>query len=198
MARATTSTGRLSPRRARPDGPRGSRNPLRRRSAPRGSCARCWRPAPDILLLDEPTNHLDLPAIEWLESEIAGLRSALVLISHDRRFLETLSRSTVWLDRGQHAAHGARLRLLRGMARPGAGRRRARPPQARPQDRRGRALGALRRHRAAQAQCPAHGQPRRACAQERRDARRAVGSVRMARQRGRGERQARHRGNRPR
>ncbi len=58
-------------------------------------------PEPDILLLDEPTNHLDLPAIEWLESEIRGLRSALVLISHDRRFLETLSRATVWLDRGR-------------------------------------------------------------------------------------------------
>ena len=57
-------------------------------------------PEPDILLLDEPTNHLDLPAIEWLESELAASRSALVLISHDRRFLETLSRATVWLDRG--------------------------------------------------------------------------------------------------
>ena len=57
-------------------------------------------PAPDILLLDEPTNHLDLPAIEWLESELRSQRAALVLISHDRRFLENLSRSTVWLDRG--------------------------------------------------------------------------------------------------
>ncbi len=51
-------------------------------------------------MLDEPTNHLDLPAIEWLESELKSLRSALVLISHDRRFLENLSRATVWLDRG--------------------------------------------------------------------------------------------------
>jgi len=57
-------------------------------------------PEPDILLLDEPTNHLDLPAIEWLEKAIAGLRSAVVLISHDRRFLENLSRRTVWIDRG--------------------------------------------------------------------------------------------------
>jgi ATP-binding cassette subfamily F protein uup len=53
-----------------------------------------------VLLLDEPTNHLDLPAIEWLERTLAGLRSAILLISHDRRFLETLSRATVWLDRG--------------------------------------------------------------------------------------------------
>jgi ATP-binding cassette subfamily F protein uup len=58
-------------------------------------------PAPDILLLDEPTNHLDLPTIEWLERELAARRGALVLISHDRRFLETLSRTTIWLDRGR-------------------------------------------------------------------------------------------------
>jgi ATP-binding cassette subfamily F protein uup len=68
--------------------------------ARRAALARTLAPQPDILLLDEPTNHLDLPAIEWLESELADLRSALVLISHDRRFLQNLSRSTVWLDRG--------------------------------------------------------------------------------------------------
>jgi ATP-binding cassette subfamily F protein uup len=68
--------------------------------ARRAALARVLAPQPDILLLDEPTNHLDLPAIEWLETELKGLRSALVLISHDRRFLETLSRATVWLDRG--------------------------------------------------------------------------------------------------
>ncbi|RUP08593.1 ATP-binding cassette domain-containing protein [Hyphomicrobium sp.] len=56
---------------------------------------------PDVLLLDEPTNHLDLTAIEWLESTLQASRSALLLISHDRRFLETLSRATVWLDRGK-------------------------------------------------------------------------------------------------
>ncbi|MFO1149805.1 MAG: ABC-F family ATP-binding cassette domain-containing protein [Alsobacter sp.] len=69
--------------------------------ARRAALARALAPQPDILLLDEPTNHLDLPAIEWLENEIRSLRSALVLISHDRRFLETLSRATVWLDRGR-------------------------------------------------------------------------------------------------
>lgn len=68
--------------------------------ARRAALARVLAPEPDILLLDEPTNHLDLPAIEWLEAELAGLRSALVLISHDRRFLQNLSRKTVWLDRG--------------------------------------------------------------------------------------------------
>ena len=68
--------------------------------ARRAAMARVLAPSPDILLLDEPTNHLDLPAIEWLESELNSLRSAMVLISHDRRFLERLSRATVWLDRG--------------------------------------------------------------------------------------------------
>src|SRR6478672_6951567 len=69
--------------------------------ARRAALARVLAPEPDILLPDEPTNHLDLPAIEWLEAEIRRMRSALVLISHDRRFLETLSRATVWLDRGR-------------------------------------------------------------------------------------------------
>ena len=69
--------------------------------ARRAALARVLAPSPDILLLDEPTNHLDLPTIEWLESELARSRGALVLISHDRRFLTNLSRSTAWLDRGQ-------------------------------------------------------------------------------------------------
>src|SRR6267378_1495007 len=63
--------------------------------------ARVLAPSPDILLLDEPTNHLDLTTIEWLESELDSRRGALVIISHDRRFLSNLSRSTAWLDRGQ-------------------------------------------------------------------------------------------------
>lgn len=67
----------------------------------RAALARVLAPAPSILLLDEPTNHLDLPAIEWLEAYLAAARGALVIISHDRRFLENLSRSTVWLDRGK-------------------------------------------------------------------------------------------------
>ncbi len=69
--------------------------------ARRVALARVLAPDPDILLLDEPTNHLDLTTIEWLERELDDRRTALVLISHDRRFLSTLSRSTVWLDRGQ-------------------------------------------------------------------------------------------------
>ena len=69
--------------------------------ARRAALARVMAPEPDILLLDEPTNHLDLPTIEWLESELQSTRSALVVISHDRRFLEKVSNATVWLDRGQ-------------------------------------------------------------------------------------------------
>ncbi|MBD8652099.1 ABC-F family ATP-binding cassette domain-containing protein [Rhizobium sp. CFBP 13726] len=68
--------------------------------ARRAALVRVMAPEPDILMLDEPTNHLDLPTIEWLEDELRKTRSALVVISHDRRFLEKVSNATVWLDRG--------------------------------------------------------------------------------------------------
>ena len=84
-------------------GLRGEDNPaeLSGGEARRAALVRVLAPSPDILLLDEPTNHLDLPAIEWLEAELAGRNGALVIISHDRRFLANLSRVTVWLDRGK-------------------------------------------------------------------------------------------------
>jgi ABC transport system ATP-binding/permease protein len=69
--------------------------------ARRAALAAALAPEPDILLLDEPTNHLDLPAIEWLEGALQRMRSGLVVISHDRRFLSNLSRATLWVDRGQ-------------------------------------------------------------------------------------------------
>src|SRR5215470_2024871 len=78
--------------------------------ARRAAIARVLAPHPDILLLDEPTNHLDLPTIEWLERTLAERRAALVVISHDRRFLANLTRATVWLD------HGATRRIERGFA----------------------------------------------------------------------------------
>ena len=69
--------------------------------ARRAALAHALASEPEILLLDEPTNHLDLPTIEWLEGRLQQSRAAMVIISHDRRFLETLSRITVWLDRGR-------------------------------------------------------------------------------------------------
>jgi ATP-binding cassette subfamily F protein uup len=69
--------------------------------ARRAALVRTLSPEPDILLLDEPTNHLDLIAIEWLEARLAASRSALALISHDKRLLADLTRSTIWLDRGR-------------------------------------------------------------------------------------------------
>jgi len=85
-------------------------NSLSGGEARRAALARVMAPEPDILMLDEPTNHLDLPTIEWLEEELQKSRSALVLISHDRRFLEKVSNATVWLDRGTSR------RLSRGFA----------------------------------------------------------------------------------
>jgi ATP-binding cassette subfamily F protein uup len=67
----------------------------------RAALARTLAPKPDILMLDEPTNHLDLAAIEWLENEIKSLSSSVIIISHDRRFLENLSKRTLWVDRGE-------------------------------------------------------------------------------------------------
>lgn len=81
----------------------GTENPERLSGgeARRAALARVLAPNPDILMLDEPTNHLDLPTIEWLEAELAKLRSSLLIISHDRRFLENVSNAVIWLDRGQ-------------------------------------------------------------------------------------------------
>jgi len=55
---------------------------------------------PDIMLLDEPTNHLDVPAIELLEEELRTFRGAVLVVSHDRRFLENIATSVAWLRQG--------------------------------------------------------------------------------------------------
>jgi ATP-binding cassette subfamily F protein uup len=65
----------------------------------RASLARALAADADILLLDEPTNHLDIAAIEDLEDRIANFNGACLVISHDRRFLERVSTSTLWLRR---------------------------------------------------------------------------------------------------
>ncbi|MEN9683169.1 MAG: hypothetical protein RLZZ427_920 [Pseudomonadota bacterium] len=66
----------------------------------RAALARALASEPDLLLLDEPTNHLDLAAIDWLEAWLGRFTGAFVVISHDRTFLERLTKATLWLDRG--------------------------------------------------------------------------------------------------
>ena len=66
----------------------------------RAALVRVLASEPDILLLDEPTNHLDLPTIEWLEQYLLQQNSSLILISHDRKFLENVASSVLWIDRG--------------------------------------------------------------------------------------------------
>lgn len=67
----------------------------------RVSLGRALVTQPDILLLDEPTNHLDIPTIEWLEEQLRSYRGALVLITHDRRFLQNVVSSIAELERGR-------------------------------------------------------------------------------------------------
>ena len=67
----------------------------------RAAITRALAQNPDVLLLDEPTNHLDLHAIEWLEDWLKRFTGAFIVISHDRTFLTRLTRSCIWLDRGQ-------------------------------------------------------------------------------------------------
>jgi ATP-binding cassette subfamily F protein uup len=66
----------------------------------RAAIVRALAQAPDVLLLDEPTNHLDLGAIEWLEQWLGRFTGAFIVISHDRTFLNRLTKSCIWLDRG--------------------------------------------------------------------------------------------------
>ena len=67
----------------------------------RASLARTLAGDPDLLLLDEPTNHLDVASIEWLERELASLDAAVVLVAHDRWFLEAVTNATLELEAGR-------------------------------------------------------------------------------------------------
>ncbi len=66
----------------------------------RAALAKLLAEAPELMLLDEPTNHLDIEAIGWLEGMLKTTRTGYVLISHDRAFLNALTRATLWIDRG--------------------------------------------------------------------------------------------------
>jgi ATP-binding cassette subfamily F protein 3 len=67
----------------------------------RASLGRALAGAPDLLLLDEPTNHLDIESLEWLETHLAGLDAAIVLVAHDRWFLEAVGTSVLELEAGR-------------------------------------------------------------------------------------------------
>ncbi|HKI65766.1 MAG TPA: ABC-F family ATP-binding cassette domain-containing protein [Solirubrobacterales bacterium] len=67
----------------------------------RASLARALATRPDLLLLDEPTNHLDIPSLEWLERYLRDLDAAVVLVAHDRWFLEAVGTSVLELEAGR-------------------------------------------------------------------------------------------------
>ncbi|HYC81363.1 MAG TPA: ABC-F family ATP-binding cassette domain-containing protein [Solirubrobacterales bacterium] len=67
----------------------------------RASLARVLAARPDLLLLDEPTNHLDIPSLEWLERYLVGIDAAVVLVAHDRWFLEAVGTSVLELEAGR-------------------------------------------------------------------------------------------------
>ena len=105
----------------------------------RASLARALAGSPDLLLLDEPTNHLDVQNLEWLERELETIDAAVILVAHDRWFLEAVTTSVLELSPGgAHYFSGPLARVAAGESR--AGRRRR-------EDRRAR----LRRHREARA-----------------------------------------------
>jgi ATP-binding cassette subfamily F protein 3 len=67
----------------------------------RASLARALAGSPDLLLLDEPTNHLDIASLEWLENHLVSLDAAIVIVAHDRWFLESVGTSVLELEAGR-------------------------------------------------------------------------------------------------
>lgn len=66
----------------------------------RVALAQAWVQKPDILLLDEPTNHLDIEAIEWMENLLGNFAGSLIVVTHDRSFLDRVATRIIELDRG--------------------------------------------------------------------------------------------------
>ncbi|NVK10489.1 MAG: ATP-binding cassette domain-containing protein [Gammaproteobacteria bacterium] len=62
--------------------------------------ARAFVTEPDLLILDEPTNHLDLPTIAWLEEQLKAFRGAILVVTHDRAFLQSIATQIIEIDRG--------------------------------------------------------------------------------------------------
>ena len=90
----------------------------------RASLGRALAGDPDLLLLDEPTNHLDIPSLEWLEQHLVSLDAAVILVAHDRWFLEAVGTSVLELEAGRGSSSQGR--GMRGARR----RRRATSPSA--------------------------------------------------------------------
>ena len=113
FARATTSTGQLTT--------------FSGGELTRASLARALAGDPDLLLLDEPTNHLDVESLEWLEQELQSLDAAVILVAHDRWFLEAVTTGVLELEAGRSTLLRravARLALREGRARRRTRRRR--------------------------------------------------------------------------
>ena len=102
----------------------------------RASLARALSGDPDLILLDEPTNHLDVASLEWLERELQSLDAGVILVAHDRWFLEAVTNATLELVAGDSDV--LRGPLARVAAREGAARG-ARAEDRRPDRRRHRA-----------------------------------------------------------
>ena len=88
-------------------------------------CANCCSNAPDILLLDEPTNHLDAESVEWLEHTLREYKGCVILVTHDRYFLDNVTGWILELDRGKGIPHEGNYSsfLERAGKAPEAGRR---------------------------------------------------------------------------
>ena len=121
-ARARSSTASASP--TTTSTARCGRSPAA--SSRARSLARALAAQPDLLLLDEPTNHLDIESLEWLEQTLLDLDAAIVLVAHDRWFLETVGTAVLELEAGRARFFNGTWHALAHASRPRASWRSAR------------------------------------------------------------------------